>query len=109
MVNKYSVRITPRARQNLNQIVAYLRENASNQVANKVRDGIIQTIDQLESNPEIYQVFSEVSTEQVIFRRALKWDYKIVYTVDKNELLVLVVRIYNSRQNPRTIIEELKP
>jgi plasmid stabilization system protein ParE len=109
MVKKYKVRITPKARQDLNQIVQYLRRNTSNEVATKVRRGIVAAIDKLVTHPEAYQTFTEISTEKVVFRRMLQWDYKIVYTVNKQELVVLVVKIYHGHQSQDDIVDELKP
>ena len=39
----------------------------------------------------------------------LKREYKIVYTVDKEELVVLGGKIYHSHQRQEEIIDELKP
>ncbi len=109
MVKKYKVRITPKARQDLSQIVQYLKRSASNEVATNVKRGIMGAINRLETYPEASQAFKEISTEKVVFRRILKWEYKIVYTVDKDELVVLVVKIYHGRKSQEDIIGELKP
>jgi plasmid stabilization system protein ParE len=108
MVKKYKVRITPKARQDLSQIVQYLRRSESNTVATNVKRGIMEAIGRLETYPESHEAFKEISTEQVVFHRMLKREYKIVYTVDKEELVVLVVKIYHSHQRQEGIIDELK-
>lgn len=105
----YQVRITPGARRDLNNIVQYLRRKESATVATKVRQGIMEAIDYLQTFPERHPIFHEASTEQVVFRRMRQWRYKIVFTVDNDELIVLVLKIYHGHQDLTAIIEDLKP
>jgi mRNA-degrading endonuclease RelE of RelBE toxin-antitoxin system len=35
----------------------------------------------------------EISDEKIVFRKVLKWSYKIIYTVDADEITVSVVDI----------------
>ena len=104
----YKVRLTPRARVDLTNIVEYVRRKESATTAIKVRKGIMEAIKKLQKLPESHAKVEELSDEQIVFRRMLKWDYKIVFTVEKDELVVLVVKIYHGSQNPDAIIEELK-
>ena len=109
MVKRYKIRITPKAQLDLQNIIQYLRKEQSDTVADNVKDGILKAIDKLETFPEVHKKFEELCTEQVVFRRMLQWKYKIVFTIDKDELVVLVVKIYHGRQSQEDIIEELTP
>jgi len=105
----YKIRITPKARQNINEIARYLKQEVSSEVASKVKNGLIEAISRLETYPEAYQAFTEISSDKAVFRRIIKWNYKIVYTVEEEELIVLVVRIYHGKKDHREIIAELNP
>lgn len=100
MVKKYKVILTPRAQSSLRRITNYLRETASNAVAQKVRKGILETVKSLKTFPYSHEVIEEMSTEQVIYRKVLKWSYKIVFTIQEEELEVIVFQIYHGAQGP---------
>jgi plasmid stabilization system protein ParE len=97
----YKVVISDEAKANLQRIFAYLRDEESMVVAEKVRDGIIETIEELSTLPHRHGIVNEISDEKVVYRRALKWSYKIIFTVDDDEVLVLVVDIIHAKRNPQ--------
>ncbi|NET38245.1 MAG: type II toxin-antitoxin system RelE/ParE family toxin [Cyanothece sp. SIO1E1] len=36
----------------------------------------------------------------ITYRRVLKWSYRIIYTIEEEDLLVIVVEIDHSNRNP---------
>ncbi|MEM8527685.1 MAG: type II toxin-antitoxin system RelE/ParE family toxin [Bacteroidota bacterium] len=104
MAQQYKVIITPFAELGLENIVKYIGENASTEVANKVLDGILEAIDDLSYMPQKNTIIPEIS-EQKIYRRILKWSYKIVYTIREEDILVVVVDIAHSKRDPQRLID----
>ncbi len=108
MAKSYKVIITPYAQDKLEEITTYLLNNISYETANKVLNGILDTIDSLESLPHAYSKEVDISSEKIIYRRIFKWSYKIIYTIREEKLEVVVVEIIHSKQNPQSIIDKFK-
>ena len=100
MASVYQVVVTAEAQQNLEEIIDYLGHNVSYETAERVRDGIEEELANLAKYPESKALLRGTEHIQTIYRRALKWSYRIIFTIEENELLVLVVRIDNEKMNP---------
>ena len=105
---KYKVVVTPMAQSSLRRITNYLRETVSNEVATKVRRGINEAIKSLAKLPHSHEIEHDISDELIIFRRILKWDYRIIYSVDDDEIIVSVVEITHNAQNPDLLKKKLR-
>lgn len=99
----YRVTIAEEAQAELKGIYLYLKTNESEAVANKVRDGLLEAIDKLANMPHRHGPAQEIQHETIIFRRILKWSYKIIFVVEEDEVLVRVVAVVHSRQNPQRL------
>ena len=99
----YKVKLTNEAKTCLNEIHNWLKETESGSVANKVKSGILTTIRGLVTMPHRHGVYHEISKDQVIYRKALKWSYKIVYLINEEDIEVIVVSIIHSKIDPQTI------
>lgn len=108
-MKRYRILLTPRAKASISRIISRLEAEESKSVSQKVRRGIMDTIRKLKTFPESHEVFEEISDEKIVFRRVLKWDYKIVFTVKKDVLEVVVVQVYHGAQGLQRIIRQLKP
>lgn len=108
MAKNYKVIITPYAQGKLENITTYLLENVSYNTANKVLNGILDTIDSLEKSPHAHSKEQNISSEKQIFRRILKWSYKIIYTIKEKEVEVVIVEIMHTKQNPQSLINKFK-
>ncbi len=95
----YNVNIDPAAQASLQRIYNYLEKNASQEVAERVQNGILDTIESLATFPQRHKILPDILDEQIIYRRALKWRYKIIYTIEEAKLIVKVVEIIHSKQN----------
>lgn len=96
----YKVSVSDEAKDSLYRIYSWLKENESLKTAQKVRDGILEEIDQLVKMPQRHGIAQEIQNDQVVFRRILKWSYKIIFTIDEDIIEVLVVDIVHVKQDP---------
>jgi len=103
---KYSVSIGAEAQKSLRGIYYWLQENESSLAAKKVTDGILNEIAGLSIMPERHGLVPEIQNDQIIYRRILKWSYKIIFTIDEEALEVLVVDIVHTKQNPKLLREK---
>ena len=106
MVKTYRVVLLPQARASLRQITDYLRRTTSASVATKVRKSIMEAVRKLSAMPNSHQKIEEISTEQIVYRRALQWSYRIIFTVHEEELRVLVVDIDYGADDPQKLIDK---
>lgn len=100
---KYKVVVTPRAQTSIRRIVDRLRATVSRQTADHVLKGINSSIKKLVSFPESHEVEHLISDEIIEYRRILQWDYRIIFTVDNDEIIVSVVDVVSSHQSEDAI------
>ena len=93
MAPAYKVVVTARAEASLERIVEYLILNTSYEQAEKVRDAIEEAIASLAERPEANGLLRGNTDPQIVYRRVLVWSYRIIFTIEENELIVLVVEI----------------
>ena len=99
----YQVSLSSEAKAALRNIREWLRANESDAVADKVVDAILDEIDGLATMPTRHGRVQEINNDEVIFRRVLKWSYKIIFVVDEDEIEVLVVDITHGKQDPQRL------
>ena len=107
MVKKYKVVMTPLAQKGLRDITAYLRRKESASVATKVRKGIMESVKSLETMPNAHALVPGLEDSKSVYRRILKWSYRIVFTVEEDQLMVLVVDVVHGAQDPQTLIDRI--
>ncbi len=103
----YSISIGKEAKSQLRDIVQYLIGNVSEQTANYVEAGIFDTIESLSFMPTRCMVYYENSEKNIVYRRALKWKYVIIFNVNEADKIVEVAYIVHSAQDPKRIKDEL--
>ena len=99
MGQTYQVVLTPGAQADIKNIYDYLLENASYQTAERVKAGIEEEIAKLAQMPESRGLLRG-TTSKTVYRRVLKWSYRIIFTIEEEELRVLVVRIDHTKSDP---------
>jgi len=62
----YNIILTPYAENNIDHIINYLEENASEQVADKVKKGIFNAIKGLEKMPERHGILQLVLIKKLL-------------------------------------------
>lgn len=94
----YNVVFSDLAITDLSNIVQYIAEKESHERAKYVERKLLKTAKYLENFPNGYAKDEYASTSEHIVRFIMKWNYKLVYTV--NEETVYVVGIFHTSQNP---------
>jgi len=88
VIKKGRVIITHKARTSLRSYIEYLKKNLSEETAQHVRKGIIDTCKGL-MNFSGYSRERYLEDEPKEYRSVTQWDYNIIYTVEKEEVRVL--------------------
>lgn len=107
MALEYKIVITPDAQECIRQITEYLVQNVSLETAIKVNQAIIDTINSLKTFPERNEIAENISKRGIVFRRIMAMSYRIVYTVDKEKIQVVIVDVDYGPRNPQRLIHKL--
>ena len=101
---KYKVVVTPNAQNSVRRIYDRLCLRESKTVATKVRQAINNAIKKLKTLPFSHEAEHILNDgEQEEFRRILQWDYRIIYSIDKEEIIVSVVEVVHSSMSEQMI------
>jgi len=84
----FKVIISNKARASLRGYIKYLKEEVSEETAEYVRKGIINTCKQLECFSG-FSVERYLETDDKKYRSVTKWNYDIIYTVQDDTVRVL--------------------
>lgn len=95
----YKVILTPKAQADIQDIFNYLWDNVSLESANYVKDGIATEIAGLSEMPESKGLL-RLTKSKMVYRRVLKWSYRIIFTIEEEKSQVVVVRVDHSKRNP---------
>jgi plasmid stabilization system protein ParE len=95
---KYKVIVSDEAKAAIKEIYQWIAQRESLQVAKNVKNGILQEIRRLSNMPEQHGILFESQVKSTIYRRVLKWSYKIIFTIDADLIEVYVVDILHSKQ-----------
>jgi len=90
-------------------IIDYVRDDASDATARKVRDGIHEAIEKVRRMPEAHSILHFISNKEMTYRRFLQWSYRVIYYIDESTKTVFVVEIDHSRRNPETLKKIFNP
>jgi plasmid stabilization system protein ParE len=107
MANTYRVIVTPEARDQVKEIVDYWEDQESSTKAERTLDGILEAIDNLADMPTRHAPVPSISKRGTMYRRILSKPYRIVFTIDEQEITVTVVDIDHERRHPQIIIDKL--
>ena len=109
MAESFEVKITPRAQQRFEDILDYLIEKYSFEVAKKVGDRIIQAIYSLEKAPHRGAIAKGIiSKNHIVYRRILAGLYRIIYFIEEDSQKVFVVEIHHSKQGDARLYEDFE-
>lgn len=90
----YHLEILPVALENLSDIARYIAFTLHNpSSAEKITDGILESIDNLLPNPYICQVYDEVDGLEHEYRRLVVGKYVVFYWIEEENNLVTVAHI----------------
>ena len=97
MEDIYQVAITRTARASLRSIVEYIKQDSPS-AAKKVREALIALAESLSSNPERHSPEPLLAHKAVTYRSAHKWNYKMIFKIAKQQVIVL--DIIHTKQHP---------
>ena len=84
----------------LDQIFEYYVEKASLRVAKNIIEKIILEPNKILSHPEITQVEEFLLDREKKYRYLICDNYKIIYTIDSKQKLIMIADVFDTRQNP---------
>jgi len=87
----------------LDKIFDYYAEKAGLQVAKKIVEKIISEPDKILSHPEITQVEELLLDRENDYRYLVCDNYKIIYSIDLKQKLIMIADVFDTRQNPTKI------
>ena len=87
----------------LDKIFEYYVENVSLEVAKNIIEKIISEPNKIISHPEITQVEELLLDRENNYRYLICDNYKIIYSIDSNQKLIMIADVFDTRQNPTKI------
>lgn len=106
MAVTYQVVITPDAQACIREIIDYVLDNGSVEAANKVSRAINDKIQSLKTFPEKHDIVPDISKRSVTYRRVMAMSYRIVYTVQKDKVRVVVVDVDRGSRDPKRLVKK---
>ncbi|MES2560721.1 MAG: type II toxin-antitoxin system RelE/ParE family toxin [Bacteroidota bacterium] len=94
---KHKVLITPEAKQSIKAVYDYYFWRISRQMARNINDGIRNDIRLLAEQPYLGRIESIANIDYYVL---VSVNYKIIYTIHKQALQVIILEVFDSRQSP---------
>lgn len=104
----YEVVWTRFAEHELDNIFSYFLINAGENIARKIVLEVILTSDYLKINPHIGQIEELLMGSKRKYRYILSKNYKVIYTIDSIKKKVIILDVFDARQNPKLLKRNLK-
>ena len=98
-MKKYTIVWSLQARTSLKEIHEFVNLNSASG-ALKVISKIFDTGEKLKHFPNGHPVDTRLMNESVVYRFIPIWSYQIIFTVDEKKDRVIIVQVFDSRQNP---------
>jgi len=95
---------TELAKVQLKQACQYYKEVAGSRVAKSIKSKIFEKTRNLSRNPEIGQHEQNALVAALGYRYLVSGNYKIIYRIEKEEKIVVIASVFDTRQHP----DELK-
>ena len=93
-MNKYKIKISPRAYKDLNDIFAYIAmEKLFPENAKKQTDRILEKLKTLEIFPQSHQERNEGRYAKRGYRQLLVDNYMVIFRIDEDNLTVYIITI----------------
>lgn len=107
MAEQYEIALSPRAKRGVYDILRYIRSVSTLEAAVKVDQLINQGLSQIAIMPTRRAVYLEKDGIEFRSYEAQK-RYRIIYTIEENDLKVAVVRIAHIKVNKATILTSIE-
>lgn len=90
----------------IDDIFKYYTQKATSKVALDIVTKILLAPDVLINNPKIGQKEPTIQHRLIIYHYILALNYKIIYSIDDDEMLIKIADVFDTRQNPNKIDRE---
>ena len=107
-MNIFKIVFTSKARRNLKGISDHYQRTASPRVANKVREGIIDSTEKLKTFPHRKPILSGTEDMNPPVRYTKKWSFKILFRIFSGKKQVQVLGIRHDKEPPEKTIKSVK-
>jgi toxin ParE1/3/4 len=81
-------------------IFTYYKEVAGLKVANQIKVKIFSKTKNLKHTPEVGQIETNKLVAALNYRYIVSGNYKIIYKVLRDEKTILILTVFDTRQNP---------
>lgn len=88
------------AEKQLDEIFDYYSTNASLRIAQELLISLIHSTELIANNPYIGQVEELLKERSEQYRYLVQGNYKIIYSVDREQVSIKIADIFDTRQNP---------
>lgn len=88
------------AEKQLDEIFDYYSTNASLRIAQELLISLIHSTELIADNPYIGQVEELLKERSEQYRYLVQGNYKIIYSVDREQVSIKIADIFDTRQNP---------
>ncbi|MEI7594957.1 MAG: type II toxin-antitoxin system RelE/ParE family toxin [Bacteroidota bacterium] len=104
-MNKFNIKWSFYAKNSLDSIIDYIKQESPSN-SRKVKKTLISIIGTLNQYPNKYPIDPYISRNKGTFRFISKWNYKIVYEITKEE--IIIIDIFHTSQLPEKIQNSFK-
>lgn len=88
------------AEKQLDEIFEYYHKNISVITAKKIVQSMLLETERLEKDPFIGQVEDLLIDRKIKYRYIIYTNYKVIYSVDKQNGFIKIADVFDTRQNP---------
>ena len=93
------------AEDKLFDIFTFYKQKASEKVATKIINEIVDATIDLDKNPKIGQIEQFLIDRKEEFRYLVSSNYKIIYYINLQTNRIIIANIFDARQNPEKLNE----
>ena len=93
------------AEDKLFDIFTFYKQKASEKVATKIINEIVDATIDLDKNPKIGQIEQFLIDRKEEFRNLVSSNYKIIYYINTEAKRIIIANIFDARQNPEKLNE----
>ena len=93
------------AEDKLFDIFTFYKQKASEKVATKIINEIVDATIDLDKNPKIGQIEEFLIDRKEEFRYLVSSNYKIIYYINTEAKRIIIANIFDARQNPEKLNE----
>lgn len=88
------------AKLRLADIYTYYKEVVSIKAANQIKSSIFNKTKKLKHTPEMGQIETNKLVAALNYRYLVSGNYKIIYKILQKEKVILILTVFDTRQNP---------